>query len=113
MHIKIEYLVLSIAATQALHLLLRIIETEWNKQCLFILLLIEWSVCILPLVGETNNTRCSPWFADIFKFKKNLSQRYFRHQATVWWNSLPSTLFDDISNFCDGLLRHLLDHDLS
>ena len=23
------------------------------------------------------------------------------------------TLFDDISHFCDGLLRHLLDHDLS
>ena len=31
----------------------------------------------------------------------------------VWWNSLPSTLFDDISNFRDGLLHHLLDHDLS
>jgi len=27
-----------------------------NKQYLFILLLIEWSICILPLVGETHNT---------------------------------------------------------
>ena len=45
------------------------------------------------------NTRCSPWLADIFKFKKNFSQQYFWHQTTVWWNLLPSTLFDDISNF--------------
>jgi len=41
---------------QALHLLPWLIETEWNKHCLFMLLLIEWSVCILPHVGETYNT---------------------------------------------------------
>ena len=46
-------------------------------------------------------TRCSPWFADIFRFKKNFSQHFFWHQATVWWNSLPPNLFDDITNFHD------------
>ena len=56
-------------------------------------------------------TRCSPWFADIFRFKKNFSQHLFWHQATVWWNSLPPNLFDDITNFNDGLLKYL--HDLS
>ena len=56
-------------------------------------------------------TRCSPWFADIFRFKKNFSQCLFRHQATVWWNSLPPNLFDDIANFHDGLLKYL--HGLS
>ena len=52
-------------------------------------------------------TRCSSWFANIFCYKKNFCQRFFRYQATTWWNSLPSSLFDDISAFRNGLLKHL------
>jgi len=60
----------SVSWVECLHLILsRIGETrntstasiamthwKWNKQCLFALLLFEWSICILPLVGETHNT---------------------------------------------------------
>ena len=42
-------------------------------------------------------TRCPPWFVDIFRYSKTFSQRFFRHQATTWWNSLPSSLFNDLT----------------
>ena len=54
-------------------------------------------------------TRCPPWFADIFRFKKTFSQHFFRHQTTTWWNCLPSHLFHDLTVFRDGLFRQLLD----
>ena len=85
---------------------MRLYNTGLFSPCLVIFLVRAF--CYSRLYTLVVNT---PTTLDIFKFKKNFSQRYFRHQATVWWNSLPSTLFDDISNFRDGLLHHLLDHD--
>ena len=69
-------------------------------------------ILLQPLIDfgrkHSYRTRCSPWFADIFRFKKNFSQCFFR---TVWWNLLQPNLFDDIANFHDGLLKYL--HGLS
>ena len=39
-------------------------------------------------------TRQSPWFVNIPCYKKCFSQRFFRYQATTWWNSLPSIFFN-------------------
>ena len=47
-------------------------------------------------------TRQPPWFASIPRCKKRFSQHFFRYQATTWWNSLPSILFQDITRFCDN-----------
>jgi len=43
---------------------------KWNKQCLFILLLIKWSICILPLVGETHNTSTAASTVTHWKWNK-------------------------------------------
>ena len=56
-----------------------------------------------------SNYRRSSWFANIFHYKKNFSQHFFRYRVTTWWNSLPSSSFDDIyvaislHAFCNSL----------
>jgi len=34
---------------------------------------------------------------------------FSRYKATTWWNSLPSPLFEDVTNFHENLWTHLLD----
>jgi len=43
---------------------------QWNKQYLFMLLLIEWSVCISLLVGETHNTSTAASTVTHWKWNK-------------------------------------------
>ena len=43
------------------------------------------------------------------RLKRSFNQKHFRHtEASIWWNSLPSSLFQDIDMFRYGLFTHLL-----
>ena len=60
--------------------------------------------------GRTHlhETRCPPHHINTFRFKKSFGQKHFRHQTSIWWNSLPFYLFQDIAAFRGGLFTHLL-----
>jgi len=38
------------------------------------------------------NTRTAPYFANPIRCQLTFTQRFFRHKATNWWNSLPADL---------------------
>ena len=67
-----------------------------------------------PLLFGPNhghNTRQSPHFCNIFRYSTAFGKRFFRSQATSWWNSccnsLPCSFFD--SDFSRTLFNHLFD----
>ena len=53
-------------------------------------------------------TRQPPHFCNIFRYSTSFGQRYFRSQATTWWNHLPHSLFDfSPIDFSHHLYEHL------
>ena len=61
-------------------------------------------------LGRTHSyeTRCPAHHITTSHLKRSFSQKHFRHKASIWWNSLPSSLFQDINIFRYGLFTHLL-----
>jgi len=63
-----------------------------------------WTAIILVLIvldppfqfGSNHSyaTRWPPHFCNIFQYSTSFGQRYFRSQATTWWNHLLHSLFD-------------------
>ena len=53
-------------------------------------------------------TRCLQHFAAVSRCKRSFTKRFFRSQVATWWNSLPSTLFNDVSVFSSGLFSHFI-----
>ena len=52
-------------------------------------------------------TRQPKHCAGTVRCRKSFTQRFFRHQAATWWNSLPSTLLT--SSFSSDLYNYLYD----
>ena len=52
--------------------------------------------------GRTHSyaTRCPVNCISTLRFKKSFSQRHFRHSTSIWWNSLPLKLFQNLNMFC-------------
>ena len=59
--------------------------------------------------GRTHSygTRCPAHHITTSRLKKSFSQKYFWHKVSTWWNSLPSSLFQNIDMFRHGLFIHL------
>ena len=59
--------------------------------------------------GRTHSygTRCPAHHITTSRLKKSFSQKHFRHNVSTWWNSLPSSLFQNIEMFHHGLFTHL------
>ena len=59
--------------------------------------------------GRTHSyeTRCPAQHITTSRLKKSFSQKHFRHEVSTWWNSLPSSLFQNIDMFRHGLFTHL------
>ena len=60
--------------------------------------------------GRTHSygTRCPPHYIITSRLEKSFSQKHFRYKASTWWNSLPSSLFQDFNMFRGGLFTYLL-----
>ena len=58
--------------------------------------------------------RCPAHHITTSRLKRSFNQKHFRHtEAPIWWNSLPSSLFQDIDMFRYGLFTHLLQETVS
>ena len=59
--------------------------------------------------GRTHSyaTRCPVHCINTLRFKKSFSQRHFRHGTSIWWNSLPLKLFQNLNKFRRCLFTHL------